>query len=164
MPPTRRFVLRTFGGGLSVALTGCLRSPEFHPEDHLKDWHDQPVRGQGASIDVERTVESSRLEDKCGWEAEDAVREVVMNRADRPSEVHINYTMTTALPNAGWVVLVQRVITLGPRGKVRETPEISFNALLKATPSTVSMTVRSENKKSSCRYAVYTYDTYNQLD
>ena len=166
MPSTRRSILRALGGVLLMPIVGCLGSTQFDPEDHVEDWHDEPIRGQGDPIEEEQTVDSLNvgIEEQCSWEAENAVERAVMERANSPPAVHIDYTKTTELPDAGWVVLVQRVVVLGPTGKVKQIPQILFNDLLAVTPPTVSMTIESENKEYSCRYAVYTSDTYQQMD
>jgi len=79
------------------------------------------------------------------------------NGRDGATRVHgVDYTKTTALPDAGWVVIVYRELRFGP--------DVSFESVRKATPAAVAATVRNGDETRTCRYAVYVGDTYQQPD
>lgn len=162
MPLTRRVLLcAAVAGGLA----GCVGTRPLRPEAHVADWHDQPVRGGGPGTTAERTVEvPPALEDQCGWAAADAVETRVTKRLASTASVRVDVTKTTALPDAGWVVVVSRVLRFGPDGRVRAAPNVSFESVRRATPAAVTTTVRNDGETRTCRYAVYVGDTYQQLD
>lgn len=162
---SRRRTIQILGAGVVFGLSGCLSSQEVRPEEHVEDWHDEPVQGSRQPISVEQTVEVPPvLSDQCGLRAADAVEKQVLTRTNSPPSLRVDYTKTTALPDAGWVVIVYREMIIGPNGEVRETPEISFKTVHKATPSVVNVTVSDGDQEHSCRYAVYVADTYYQMD
>lgn len=165
MSPIRRAILRSLSVGVVGGLTGCVGTRPLRPEAHVADWHDEPVRGGRPGIAVERAVEvPPALGDQCGWEAADAVETAVTTRLESTESVRIDYTKTTALPDAGWIVIVYREVLFGPEGRIREVPDVSFESVRRATPTAVTVTVRNGDETRTCRYAVYVGDTYQQMD
>ena len=163
--PSRRTILQTLGSGMVIGLTGCLGSQEIHPEEHVSDWHDEPVLGSRPSIKRTQTVEvPPDLSDQCSWAAANAVEEHITTQIGFHSSLRVDYTKSTALPDAGWTVMVYREMIIGSNGNVVETPAVSFDTIHNVTPSAVRMTVQNGDSECSCCYTVHVADTYQQMD
>ena len=162
---SRRTTLQTLGSGIVIGLTGCLGSQEIHPEEHVSDWHDEPLLGSRPPIKRAQTVDvPPDLSDQCSWAAANAVEEHITNQIGTHSSLWVDYTKSTALPDAGWTIIVYREMIIGPNGRVVKTPAVSFDTIHNATPSAVRMTVRNGDSEHLCRYTVHVADTYQQMD
>lgn len=157
MPRTRRHLLQSLGGGLSVALSGCLYGPlfdsgePFDPKDHVEDWHPEPVEAQGEPIEVNR----------CGIDAVDEIKTAVHDRANAQESIQAGYTKSEEMPD--WYLYVNRVIVVGPSGDVQELPKVSFETIVNATPDSVVKAI-DDGQDVMCPEEVYVYDRVQYMD
>lgn len=80
----RRKVLESSVGGLTALVAGCTGSSTPDATDHVEDWHEDAVRGDGDPIEIERSVdESDRFETRCHWVGRERLRAVLDERLDQ---------------------------------------------------------------------------------
>lgn len=167
---SRRSILATCGLSLMPAVTGCIwsfgtREP-FDPHEHVDDWHDEPVRGKADSIETEQVVDSrthNSLALECGWVCSDAVESTVAERVTLTRAVDFSYTKREGLNDGEWFVMVNRIVHFDRSNEVHLTPEITFAALLEATPRSVRASITHEDEEFSCRHPVYVVDYAEQV-
>lgn len=166
----RRKVLESSVGGLTALVAGCTGSSTPDATDHVDDWHEDAVRGDGDPIEIERSVdESDRFETRCHWVGRERLRAVLDERLDRTENLQMHLTTESGTENleieeTGRILVVNRVLVVDRSGSVRSTPTPAFEAVRENTPRVVNVTVDHESHERTCAVPVYIHDSIVRED
>lgn len=173
----RRRLLARLGAVCSLPLTGCSGWGDTRAGGPIEERETTPVRAQGDSITVTRSVSSTNatvvengsvdpgdgtgVKPFSAWAssrsvhlAETALRDGLTERIDDYQESSVEWNLRWEDSNSRFLIATTALIE--PPADNVAWPSGSYNALESSAPSTVTVTIRTSERTVSNEYQVYT--------
>lgn len=168
----------------SLTTTSAETTVQMNPEAHVPDdWHDALERGAAEPVETSTSIRDdvTYYPDEEKVEIDDGVfrpaDEWVRVECPYVAVSHVNELLDERLPDLESItigrnqslldeeiLLVSRVVLFDRDGTVVTSPNITFDALQKATPRRVVATATLDKFEHTCRFPIYVRDRVERYD